>query len=249
MGEDTVAITETSSRGGMLAFRFVSGNSTELPVMYDPNTATTASVNPGGNRFVVNGAWVIVYPAERIVLLERKRPGVPVYQIEKFLSNFGRGRLGMAGLTMSLNPIPSRSFEEEVSRFTRIREASITLKRPNHSWTKSAEAMLGELGESNAGAVQLQLNADRGQSLSKTRGVVNEVIELARRPINALKNAVIKGRTPEYEGERSVSLQKHVVKGTARIDPHSDAIDQLAPLLEVASQMVEEIGDLEWRND
>ena len=245
VGSETVAIADRARTGDTLALRFVSGNSEELPLVYDATTGQVEEVDPGKDRLVVNGAWVIVVPARRILVLERRRPGVPVYQIERFLTQFGRQRLGFTEIAVSLNPIPSDSFTEEVERFTRIREASLTLRRPNHSWTASAEAMLGELAESNAAAVQLQLNADRGQSLAKDRGIVSELLRLASRPINALKNAVVKGQTPAFEGERTVSLAKHTVKGTARIDPNATPVEQLVPLSEVATAMIEQISAAE----
>lgn len=241
VGSDTVAIADRVRTDNALALRFVTGNAEELPLVYDATTGQVEEVDPGSNRLVVSGAWAIVAPERRILVLERKRPGVPVFQIERFLTQFGRQRLGVGDIAVSLNPIPSDSFTEEVKRFTRIREASLTLRRPNQSWTASAEAMLGELAESNAAEVQLQLNADRGQSLSKDRGIVGELLHLASRPINALKNAVIKGQTPAFEGERTVSLAKHTVKGTVRIDPSSPPKAQLVPLNELATAMIERI--------
>lgn len=235
IGTDTVAVADVETRGSQVALLFVSGNATELPLVYDASTATTQEVDPGKNRLIVSSAWAIIDPSTRIMVLERKRPGVPVYQVERFLSQFGRDVIGLPALAISLNPVPSASFIREIDQFNRIREAAITLRRPNHSWTASAEAMLGELAESNAAEVQLQLNADRGQSLSKSRGVVSEIVDLARRPINALKNAVIKGTTPTFEGERSVSLRRHTVKGATRIDSSAGPrvqLESLAPLAE-----------------
>lgn len=240
VGADTVAIADIAHQRGLHAFRFVTGNADEFPLVYDLATASAERINPGSERFVVNGAWAIVSPSDRLLFAERKRPGVPIYQMERFLTAFGREHLNMRDVSVSLNPVPSASFAEEIGKFTRIREASITLRRPNHSWTKSAESMLGELSESNAADVQLQLNANRGQSLSKNRGVVREIVALSQRPINALKNAAIKGIMPTHETERSVSLHKHTVKGSTRIDPSAGPQEQLTPLIEVAESLIRE---------
>lgn len=240
VGSETVAVVEAVEREGLLCLQFVSGNAVELPLIYDIATASIEEVDPGRGRFVVRTAWVIVDPINRILVVERRRPGVPVFQIERFLTQAGRDLMGINGLVISLNPVPSASFAQEIEEFTRVREVSITLRRPNHSWTSSAEAMLGELAESNAAQVQLQLNADRGQSLSKHKGVVEELRQLARRPISALKNAVVKGSTPSFEGEKTVSLQKHTIRGTARVDSADPPIAQLESLSAVASILVEE---------
>ncbi|MGC3954339.1 MAG: hypothetical protein QM804_08845 [Propionicimonas sp.] len=71
------------------------------------------------------------------------------------------------------------------------------------------------------------------------------MLQLARQPINALKNAIVKGQTPAFEGERTVSLAKHTVKGTARIDPSASPVEQLAPLDALAAEMIEQIPDVD----
>ena len=98
--------------------------------------------------------------------------------------------------------------------------------------------MLGELASSNAAEIQLQLNADRGGSLSKSSGVVKEVVELAESPVGPLKNATVKGNIPGFEGERTVSLQKHTVKATVRVDANDTPLDQLKSIGKAAIEMV-----------
>lgn len=240
VGVDTVALTDVSKRNNGFAFRVVSGNAVNLPLVYDLTTGTAQEVDPGHDRFVVSGVWVIVDPRNRMLVVERKRPGVPIFQLERFLSLFGRQILGLLGLTISLNPVPSASFAREIYSFTRIREASITLRRPNHSWTAAAENMLGALAESNAAEIQIQLNADRGKSLEKTKGVVKEIVDVAKHPIGPLKNATLKGTTPNFEGERVVSLRNHTVKGTARLDSTQPPFVQLEALESTALQMFED---------
>ncbi|WP_156366227.1 hypothetical protein [Agreia sp. Leaf335] len=240
-GSDTVAISDVSDGNGLLAFRFVVGSADEIALVYDTGTATVSELDTGEDRFIVNGAWVVVDKAERVLILEKKRPGLPVYLLERFLAKFGEEQLRLGGLAISINPIPSAGFVQEIESFTRIREASITLRRPNHSWTKTAEGLLGNLPESNAEEVQVQLKASRGQSLSKSEGVVMDVMQLASNPISALKNAVVKGESPEYEGEKSVSLQKHTIKGTTRLDPSEGPHKQLDKLRDLATKLIGQV--------
>ncbi len=238
VGSETVAVADKSSRSGRLAFRFVAGNARALPLVYDVATATAEEVNPGDGRFVVSGAWAIIDFEQRIAVVDRKRPGVAIYQIERFLSQYGRERLGLPGLTISLNPIPTESFREEIEDLYRIREAEITLRRPNHSWTQTAEGVLQEIGESNAAEVTIQLNADRGKSLAKDKGIVADVLSLAANPINALKNVVIKGRSHNFDGEKIVSLKRHVVRGTVQVDEDKGPLVQLETLDDLAGELI-----------
>lgn len=161
VGTETVGPVDYVDLGGRMAFRFISGNDAESAEAYDPTTGTTVPVELGRERFIVSSAWVVVDPEARILILERKRPGVPVYQLERYLSGFGRDE-GFDRLSVSLNPVPSPSFVEEILSFDRIREASITIRRPNHSFTESAREAVAQIArDSNAGSATVQVNAER----------------------------------------------------------------------------------------
>lgn len=248
-GGDRVALTARMTRENRIALQFVSGNTNEAMLVYDEATGQSSEVDPGNGRMLVSGAWAIIDPEERFLVLERRRPGVPVALLERFLSKFGREELGMEGLTISLNPIANDSFAKEIERFTRIREASITLRRPNHSWTENAEMMLGDIPESNGADVEIQVRADRGQSLEKGKGIVREVINLARRPIGPLANATVVGTRDDYEGERTLSLRRNVVKGSARIPSDASENDRLDAIDKSAEGMIARISDDEQEED
>ncbi|MDK9640950.1 hypothetical protein [Propionibacterium freudenreichii] len=225
LGDDVVAISEQHEDGQRLSFRFVIGNTQDLPLVYDLDSATATEINPGTDRLVVRGAWVFALPGIRLLFVEKKRPGVPIFQIERFLSNYGRSQLGLDGLTISLNPVPSSDFAQEIEEMTRVREATIVMRRPNYSWTATAGELIGgPATESNAASVRLQVSADRGQSLEKKRGVVHDLLGLVSRPITGLKNAIVKGNSPHHVGERTISLERSKVKASKRIS--KDASDE-----------------------
>lgn len=251
LGDDVVAITEQHDTGERIALRFVIGNTDELPLVYDIGSATATPIDPGADRLVVRGAWVFVLPDSRLIFVEKRRPGVPIFQIERFLAQYGRNQLGLDGLTVSLNPVPSSDFAREVEEMTRIREATIAMRRPNYSWTDTAGELIGEpAAESNASEVRLQLSADRGQSLAKDRGVVRDLLRLVRNPVTGLKNAIVRGQSPRHEGERTVSLDKSKVKASTRIRrgaTNQETLDALGSIVDetataIGSELVED-GD------
>lgn len=240
VGAETVALAEVVRLDHRIAFRFVSGNSSELAEAYDPSTGTTQLVELGHERFIVNWAWVIVDPIARIAVLERKRPGVPVFQLERYLSDFGRDN-GFERLSVSLNPVPSPSFVEEIESFTRIREASVTIRRPNHSFTQSAREAVAQIArDSNAGSATVQVNAERKESLQKDSGIVADIISFARNPITPILNAVVKGFRPGFGKERSVSLKKHQLKATATLPEGVSPTQQLQAVEVAASVLIEQ---------
>lgn len=240
IGEDTIALVDVAQRDGRYAFRFVSGNASDLAEAFDPGSGTTVPVELERERFIVRGAWVIVDASKRVVVIERRRPGVPVYQLERFFEKFGRGN-GYSRLTVSLNPVPSPSFVEEIESFTRIREASVTIRRPNHSFTASARQAVAQIArESNGGSATVQVNADRKESLSKDHGIVSDILSFARAAINPILNATVKGSRPGYGKERTVSLKKHVLKGTAQIEETAAPIEQLNSIDATAELLIED---------
>ncbi len=240
VGNETVALVAATRRNERHAFRFVSGNADDLAEAFDPSSGTTVEVDLGRERFIVSGAWVIVDASKRVAVIERKRPGVPVYQLERFLARFGRDN-GFPGLTISLNPVPSESFVREIERFTRIREASVTIRRPNHSFTASAREAVAQIArESNAGSATVQVNADRKQSLAKDEGIVADIISFAKSAITPIVNATVKGMRPGFGKERTVSLQKHVLKGTVDIDTNDTPLRQLDSIDGAADTLIGE---------
>ncbi len=244
LGEDVVAITDQHDDGSRISLRFVTGNTQELPLVYDIGSATAMPVDPGTDRLVVRGAWVFALPASRLVFIEKRRPGVPVFQIERFFTDYGRNRLGLDGLTISLNPVPSRDFAREVEEMTRVRQATIAMRRPNYSWTETAGDLIGgPAAESNASEVRLQLTANRGQSLAKDRGVVRDLLHLVSRPITGLKDAIVKGESPRQVGERTVSLEKSKVKASKHISRNASVEELRQALGSLADETAASIGN------
>lgn len=237
--DETVAIVDTRPIEGGLALRVVSGRADEVALLYDEASGQVTPVRTGEGMYIVRGIWIVVRRASRILLVERKRPGVPVFQVERLLSSFGKQHFRADSFKVALNPIASPSFEAEVLRLRRIRQASITMRRPNESWTEAARGFVGQLGASNAGELQLQLKAERGQSLARDSGIVAEVLSLAREPISELTNVSVSGTAPDSEDERTVSLKKHVVKGSVQIPSGSTPNDDLNLILEIADELME----------
>lgn len=236
-GAQTVAIATARTLGDRYAFRFISGSGEAITEVFNPVTNETELMELPQERFVVNGAWAIVSPSKRILVAERKRPGVPMFEIEQFLNKFAQHR-GYGDMSIALNPVPSPSFIAEVEAFSRIREASVIIRRPNHSFSKSAREAVGQIAaESNAGKVTVQANADRKQSLRKDEGLVADILSFAGSALSPIEDARIKGTRPGFDTERSISLLKHVLKGTVRLargsrpDEQLDAIDDEAETL------------------
>jgi hypothetical protein len=245
---DTVAVTKAEKSKGQYAFRFISGNSSDSSFVYDERTGVDEEVDAGDGRYFVNGIWLFADRASRLIVIESKRPGVPRYQIEAFLSHFGRTAAGMTNLTVSLHPLPSASFYKELDAFDVIKEATLVLRRPNKSWTKTGQNLLGDLPESNAEELSISAKSSRGQSLKKDSGLVAEIKNLRSKTVNPVYNALVRGRRSGFDGERRVSLLRHLMKATVAVAPQATEDEEVDALRKGARSLNKSVRE-ETDND
>ncbi len=233
----TVTIAGTRSIGSATAFLFVSGDETASQLSLNVATSETTSVAPREGELFVESRWMVVDPERRICILENKRPTVSMDEITRYLEDFGRTQLGLRDLEISLNRVPDATFTETIERFTRIREASVTLSRPNPSWLEDSSDLVGEVGESGASQIEIAAKASRGASLSKHEGIVRVIASSARSRISNMANAVVFGNIPEMPGERRVSLENNTVRSMVSVDPGDSPVGQLESMSSVFDEM------------
>ena len=243
IGSDVVAITDREKTGKTLALHFVTGNPGELPLIFDEDSGTTLLGDPGHGRFVVRDAWVFAIPRRRLLFLEKKRPGVLTSQIEQFLSRFTREQMACQWVSISLNPVASPAFSDEIQRFTRIRTASVTLRRPNPSWGSDYAALLGAIADSDAGDISLQANAERGQTLARNRGIISMLQQMSSTVVSGIKKAVVRGTMPGFAGEKTVYLSKNTVRGSTQVTPDADIRTALAEVVDTLAEQIDERDD------
>ncbi|OUC79480.1 hypothetical protein CA982_08520 [Gordonia lacunae] len=156
------------------------------------------------------------------MVVERRRPGVPISSIERLLSHVGR-EFGYEQLTIALTPLAGESFLSELTEFERIRRAEVLLTRPNFDWTTNARALVGDLGAaSDADVIEVAASASRGQSLRKEEGIVQDIKNFMARPINGLKNVKILGRKSGGASETTLSLERHQLRQEVSIPQSLD---------------------------
>lgn len=233
----TVTIAGVRKVGSATAFLFVSGDETASQLSLDLATSQTTSVQPRRGQLFVESRWVVVDPTRRTCILENKRPTVSMDEITRYLEHFGQSTLGLQNLEISLNRVPDATFTETIERFTRIREASVVLSRPNPSWLEDSSDLVGEVGESGASQIEIAAKASRGASLSKHEGIVRVIASSARNRISNMVNAVVFGNIPEMPGEQRVSLEKNTVRSMVRVDPTDSPLEQLQSMAGAFEEM------------
>lgn len=211
-GEQFAAIAEVTPRDDAYVLRFVTGTPGVAPVLFDTATGRERLGDLSRSEIVAASVIAVVNPFTRGFVLERRRPGVPVATIERLLTRIGRDSKYGSTLTISLTPVPSESFLEELDDFERVRRAEVVLARPNFDWSDQAAVIAAYGDESNAASIELAATAGRGDSLDKSNGLLADIRALASRPINALKNVRVIGRKQGEATETSASLEQHVMR-------------------------------------
>ncbi len=211
VGEELVALATMQEEPDAWILRFLAGQEGVPTIYYDP---TTGQESYGESRTAVpvRTALAFVHPESRMFILESRRPGITPGVVAKALSLYGRELNLVDQLTIDLNPVVSESFLQEIDRFERIRAASVSISRPNFNWDDNAVDITEYARESNADDAQLQLTARRGDSLSRTEGIVGDIRELAGERISPIQDARITGRREGEERETSVSTRRHRIR-------------------------------------
>jgi hypothetical protein len=237
---ETVAVTykqSTAAEAGEGVIRFVAGSEEDPPLFFDIATGEERAVDSRGGIFV-RGVWTFVNAAQRIFVLEAKRPGVSVAQIEQYLELIGT-ELGYKNLRFDLNPAPSSEFADEVRKLSRIRTASLTLRQPNLDWGETEVEVHKYAEKSGAARVTIEMGAGRGQELDPAHGIVRDIVDLARKPITSLKNVAVTGTAPGDAGEKTISLQKFQRKTNVSVAAGATAGQEL----EVFQPAARELSD------
>jgi hypothetical protein len=236
---------------GVWHFRFISGDPTEIPLVYVEATGETVAEEPVDGRWRATPTRVSIDPTRRLLAVELRRAGVGATNLERYMTRLAKREGFHERLSLEMNPLPSPSFEDEIDDLARIREASIIVRRPNTDWD-DADDILSDLADASAAhKASVTVNAARGESLSASRGVMSLVREHLRRPLTNVSNVRVTGTPTGSSRERTVSLEKHQFQGQADVPPQaslreedSSLFDAQKELLDQGARVVAELSDL-----
>lgn len=218
-------------------FQFVSGSEDTITI-FDQLTGAAKEERLPEGQVSVSSTWFLWKPGSRVVFIESRRPGVSRAKIERYIERFAQRILGLEEFSFSLHPIAADTFEDEIEKFTRIREVRVVLKRPNHSWAPAKE-LIGAASESNAATVEIEARAERNKSLNKDSGIVSKIKSYARNAINGLEDVVVSGNMPNVEGERRTRLSSNQIEARAKV--RSDASE-----IEIAQGLIDQIPETDF---
>lgn len=243
VGSDlAIGLEEAQESGGLYRMRFNAGDPTGIAMFTDPETGVSELRNDQ-RGYPSSATRVTVDPDQqvRLVSIEYRRNGVTAGNLSRYFVTLAERQGYGAHLSFDLNPLPAESFEREIERFARIREASIVVTRPNFDWSDDSSRLAELADESGGQKVDASVRAGRGASLHKDRGIVAQIKTIARlgRPSN-VANARVRGVMPGEQTESTVSLDRHQVKQRVPIDTVASPAAQDEAVWDAQDRMITE---------
>ena len=211
-GDRVIAARSVRYVDGTLSLDLLAGRRDDEILIFDLATGKATTQQLASTQLPVRSVVLAIKPGERLALLEKRRPGVPVAEAERFLALLAARVMSDQSYLFTLAPWPSESFGAEVRSLSRVRSAAIRVARPNMSWTNDGKTLLEKEGEaSNAGSLEIEVRANRGESLALDAGLVPEIVELAEDPNPSVQAASVTGVEAGSGDEKTVRLNRHVI--------------------------------------
>ncbi|MET7400637.1 hypothetical protein ABZS66_44880 [Dactylosporangium sp. NPDC005572] len=207
--ELVIAVNKIEVEGNLIKLRFASGNPEELPLLYDERTGDLETASTPDGTWLAAATRVVLVPSERLIIIESKRVGVSATSLERYFTKLARQNRIVNRLNFDISPLPSSSFEDELERYARIREAIIQVNRPNSDWDDANDILSELAAESGGQKASVSVSAARGDSLEKNEGIVNIIRDHVRRGYANIRDVRIFGRRIGDVADSMLTLEKH----------------------------------------
>lgn len=237
----SIAMESIERQGQRFHLRLLAGDPTEIPILFDEASGESRPGDIDRGQWLASATRAVIDTDTevRVVALELRRNGIAASTFEKVLEHLGSNAL--ENLKIDLNPLPSKSFLEEIERFERIREATLVLARPNFDWNDHHDHLHGLAEESGAARAESTVTAARNESLNKSKGLVEYIKRLARNTVSDVKNAVIRGTRSGESRETSVSLERNVLSGRVEFDSSLSGREQDLTIWQQEASLIDEL--------
>jgi hypothetical protein len=210
IGERTVAIPVLKIRGNLARLVAYEGERGRRPLFYNEESGRERIEKLRPGEILATRTHGLIDLVSREAIIEYNHRGAKARDIADTLEELGQP-LTPNELTLELNPMVTETFQDELKRFKRIRVASVKISRPNFNWDRTYGNLMQGARESNAQNVELSMSADRGESLSKAKGLIGFLRRLAQPEVLSIfKNAHVTGTREGEEEETTIALANYV---------------------------------------
>jgi hypothetical protein len=179
------------------------------PIIFDTadSSEETAALRP--SQVVATRTHALVDLSSREVLIEYNHRGAKAFDIAAVLGVAGRRAPKWSKLYVEISPKVDLTFAQSIRQFERIKSAGVRIGRPNYNWTDWAEELSDAADDSDAQTADIEFTAGRGETLSKTKGIISFIKARAAEKAASMKNAYVVGRRPGDDSDTKVTLNDH----------------------------------------
>jgi hypothetical protein len=205
-----VAVPTFKVQDGYVRLVAFEGDTALHPLLYNYESGTARIQPLRSGEMVATKTHGLINIEKREAIIEYNQRGAKASDISQTLEYVGRTRTNWHSLKLELVPKAEEGFVKSIERFERIRVASFKVTRPNPSWTDHFDHLNDLAEQSDAGAMEVTATAERGESLSQSKGVVAYIKNMARQSLAYVKGANLIGTRPGEKAETSISLNRYI---------------------------------------
>lgn len=188
-------------------------------LIFNQQTGTTRETNLSREEILSQATHLVVSPEKRRASIEYSRRGIKAFALGPAIEGIlSANYADLRQFRLEYSPITTGTFVSEISKFDRIRVASLRIMKPNASWTDHYTDLSELLDESNGDKVELDVRASRGESLRKQTGIVKVIKDVARDGQPYLDAAAITGTRSDETSETTVRANQHITHTRASVD-------------------------------
>jgi hypothetical protein len=211
-----IALGEVGIYDDLVKIIAYEGSEREFPLIYNRTSALERFETLSAGEILARKTRALLDLVTREMAIEYNHRGAKAVDIVNLCQYLARQDRRWDALDLTVVPVPQRTFLDAIDRFSVIKSATIKVVEPNQDWTRDYKNLLSQMSDdSGAGSGDITLHARRKGTLSKTRGIIAYLRDLAfGRAASAVEGATVTGIREGETAESSVSLKKHVESRT-----------------------------------
>ncbi|UVO10734.1 hypothetical protein NM962_11805 [Mycobacterium sp. SVM_VP21] len=203
----------------------VAGTPDEVPVYFDYRTGQTDSGTTPDGKWLAQVAAIVVSitPEDRFIAFESARNGITAVRLARYFQLLAEEIWSKRAVEFDINPVQSPSLLTEIESFSRIREATATVTRPNFDWDDHSHKLAELADESGGHEAEVRVRAARKQALSIDSGIVRAIRSSLTHAAASMSKFKITGRKGNSDKETTITSSKHQQRVFVKVPTVADA--------------------------
>lgn len=214
------AIEGLQRRGDLYEGLIVALRPDDVAVYFDMRTGKTERSEAPAGKVLASVArlWVRLDGLARTLVLEIRREGITAKGLELYFSRLSFDVTG-ARFHFDVTPLTAPSVLGRIDELERVKEAVITVHRPNLDWGDWEQDLNEVIEDSGGQSGALRVAAPRGGSLERDAGVVGMIKSSVYRENPSVVDFVVTGTEPGSPKYVRVTAKDHPVETTVVVAP------------------------------